>query len=951
MMRSVALVAGLLCLSVVAHAGPIMVLFDEAHDELNTISWERALEVNPDHPEFQHFGKLNELPPSEFRVERGLEILDSSRLSGFDVVVIVSPMATFSEEEINALGDFVDHGGGLLVVQQAWPDPLGGGNQLAEIFGLRYRAGALCSEHSDWDAGSFRVSVARSSHSIVQGIDGFHMNWGSSIEATSEDDVLLQTDEYAWQDVNGNRRRDADEPQGPLTVAVAHQVNDGRIVFIADNAFHDNIWYANGPLFRNALEWLASLVQQNVASDIPSFDIGPDVTFDSVVQVGDGPQALSTDIKFYPNTRRIKPGDTVYWTLDLGDLEGPLAITAELNNDAIRDSFFTADESVITIPFTYETAAIYIPYVTVISEGSTRTIHTKNVLAVVPELEPRVGIALKVPTREDPVGDIVKGIQVLCLDEQRLGNDIGRSGVRAEIAKWAVAGVNLVMYNLALFVNSVDDNVTYPFYGDGGPISFASTWSIDSLITMTEYAHDAGIRVAFRPHMLTSNDPSGSLRCHYAPSNPSLYFDYHIQLKSIYAELAETLGVCMFNVDSENPATSMLPEVTAVVEAVRTVYSGVVCNSPTISNQSWGLSPLNQLVDALYVSIGNYFTDIRSAPATQLYGAQYTQMTNEILPILYRIGKPGIVETFVLGSSQPAGRLASSSPKHQQLGYQAILEYLAEEPSLLMGYTFWETNLDDRRYRSGFDPFGHPAEAVLSTYFNNRIPEQRVFDFEESLQTPAVLLVLEDFEGHVGSDSFAVAVPDGTVTISKDGGTSHQGRSSCHVAFALSSVTSPTYYSLFRRQQTMDWSGFHTFNMLVKTDGTNGDFRIQLWDQDGDRFTSTIAAPPAEFGWVLLTLRLTDLVQPAWCERGDGKLDVARIQAWSISQWSIEPGKRGDTWYDCFYLGGPLQTSSGGNASTEGDSAGDLVTSDGDRVPDSDDYCPDWPGTSDTSGR
>lgn len=45
----------------------------------------------------------------------------------------------------------------------------------------------------------------------------------------------------------------------------------------------------------------------------PAFAIDHDVTRDSVVQIGDGPQELSTDIKFYPNTRRAKPGDTVYW--------------------------------------------------------------------------------------------------------------------------------------------------------------------------------------------------------------------------------------------------------------------------------------------------------------------------------------------------------------------------------------------------------------------------------------------------------------------------------------------------------------------------------------------------------------------------------------------------------------------------------------------------------------
>ena len=66
------------------------------------------------------------------------------------------------------------------------------------------------------------------------------------------------------------------------------------------------------------------LVGSAVAVSAQEYEVDPNVTLDSVVQIGDGPQELSTDIKFYPNTRSAKPADTVYWMLNLADLECPV---------------------------------------------------------------------------------------------------------------------------------------------------------------------------------------------------------------------------------------------------------------------------------------------------------------------------------------------------------------------------------------------------------------------------------------------------------------------------------------------------------------------------------------------------------------------------------------------------------------------------------------------------
>jgi len=241
--------------SLIAQAETIAVLFDEAHDERNTIAWERALELDPDHPEFHSFVELAEALAPDYEIRRGLDSLDSASLSTADVVVISSPTARFTAAEVAAVVQFVQSGGGLLVAQDANPSSSSGSNQLAIRFGLLFRSGALRSNRGDWDAGSFHA-IADPEHPITSGLDGFQMNWGSSIEWAGDLHPILESDEYTWQDVNGNGRRDSNEPQGPLTVAVAGSVGDGRIVFIGDNAFQDSMNGTNHSLFRTALAWL-----------------------------------------------------------------------------------------------------------------------------------------------------------------------------------------------------------------------------------------------------------------------------------------------------------------------------------------------------------------------------------------------------------------------------------------------------------------------------------------------------------------------------------------------------------------------------------------------------------------------------------------------------------------------------------------------------------------------
>lgn len=644
-------------------------------------------------------------------------------------------------------------------------------------------------------------------------------------------------------------------------------------------------------------EWLANLALSTSPSGsegLPSIDFSQG----AVIQGEDGTQQFRAELKFYPDKKEIEPGETVQWHLELGMLQGPLVIVPELDNNRLREPTIRTSDQTVTLTFRYTTPAIYVPYVAVTDNtGITRTIYTTNVLSVFPDLEPRSRIGIDIPTPDDPVGDVIKGVQILCLDEKRFSNVKGETGIKAEIAQWAAAGINLAMYNIPLFVSDVRANVTLPHYGDSAPVQFASTWALDSIVKLTDWAHELGMRVAIRPFMMTAADNVGVRRMEYEPTDLALYFHYHVQIKKILARLAEVLGVEMFSIDAENPVTTGHAEALDVVNAVREVFSGVVCNSPALDTGVLYTSPLTEHLDLIYISHGPYFNALAGAPAEQLEKSNYTQMVQEVLPILNRHKMPGIVETFV-------EKWPPADEQYQARGYRAIISFLHEHPSLLMGYTFWETSLDHRRYHSKFEPFRQPAENVLTTYFRDLIPESRTYSFEISFPIPKVLHVLNGFNSNVSRGQFVIGEGNGSVSLASSRGLVYEGTGAGVATFMASSSEGYRYFFLNSiLPQPMDWSSYGSINIWVKTDGTRGKLRLEVWDSDGDRFTSLIATPPAEWGWVLVSVRLSNLYQPGWAQRRDGHLDLTRVAKWAFGQQCDEKRMTLRTFFDLAYLG------------------------------------------------
>ena len=127
------------------------VLFDEYHGEAWSIRPEVVRAMRPEHPEASSYVRAaTELAERDFEVAALTEPLSAAALVGADVLVIAHPSEAkwertvdggspvFSDDELRAVADFVQDGGGLVVLGETEEDKYGSNlNELLDPFGVR----------------------------------------------------------------------------------------------------------------------------------------------------------------------------------------------------------------------------------------------------------------------------------------------------------------------------------------------------------------------------------------------------------------------------------------------------------------------------------------------------------------------------------------------------------------------------------------------------------------------------------------------------------------------------------------------------------------------------------------------------------------------------------------------------------------------------------------------
>lgn len=226
------------------------VLFDEAHDERNTLSWERALTIEPEHPDWVYFGALAAALDNEFILERNPDApLSLELLQDYDALILSAPGETLSAVELEAVRQFAVTGGGLLVLAD-WCT-VESVNSLTSAYDMIFVPGVI-------SPGQDFVVSAFSDHQAVKGVPFMVPEGAASLAVGGSAVALAFTPEDVWQDTNSNWVYDAGEPTGPFTIAAAHEVGRARVAAVSDNAFQDNgfEWLSNDIFMRSLLKWV-----------------------------------------------------------------------------------------------------------------------------------------------------------------------------------------------------------------------------------------------------------------------------------------------------------------------------------------------------------------------------------------------------------------------------------------------------------------------------------------------------------------------------------------------------------------------------------------------------------------------------------------------------------------------------------------------------------------------
>jgi tetratricopeptide (TPR) repeat protein len=273
-------------------AEPIKVLVDESRvfsiseeeqDELveqfdfpRSANWKYSFE---NYDELWGFGTLSKKIQEVASVDiRKSGKLSYSALKNYDVLIIASFENSYSSQEAEAIKQFVENGGGLLVLA----DPDAPNNSISRSFDVLFssetvnigqkKVSPTSAKSFTWAKRGVVLSVPKvyfitvddfKDHPITKGIEEFGMYRGIPITEYTSGKVLAETSKDTWADKSGEGIGSVgdDEEEGPFPVMLAiENASKGRAVFFASSlSFWNCIVESeehNTQLIANAVEWL-----------------------------------------------------------------------------------------------------------------------------------------------------------------------------------------------------------------------------------------------------------------------------------------------------------------------------------------------------------------------------------------------------------------------------------------------------------------------------------------------------------------------------------------------------------------------------------------------------------------------------------------------------------------------------------------------------------------------
>jgi hypothetical protein len=398
-----------------------------------------------------------------------------------------------------------------------------------------------------------------------------------------------------------------------------------------------------------------------------------------------------------------------------------------------------------------------------------------------------------------------------------------------------------------------------------------------------------------------------SLRQSYAPSDLALYANQQEQIRTLYGELASSLGVALFDLAAEDPAFSSLEEGSSVIESLSSVYDGVVTTTPTEANDGLYSCPYVGALDLIGCtsfildSSGSYEDTAQQVMSDiAVYAFQ-----NEFEQLLLREGRSGYFGE--LGVAMRTHGNAEGVRRYR--AYFEALRELVQDRSPIVGVVWWDWSLS-KEVVGLHCPRGTPAEAVIREYFTEVLPDEVTADFgARPAVSPRQALVLDTFEG--AGNAYEVWENGSDLAYSFRRTDRTGGSGLCLRAALVPSGDESVRYGFIWRalERSQDWAAYSSLCFWLRSDTPNWGVEVDVIDSDGDRFNTRIDTrpylqdvEPSSHGWHLVSIPLEFFYQPDWAAgSGDGAIDWSSISRWGLGFVYSEHGAQ-TIWLDDLYL-------------------------------------------------
>lgn len=282
----------------------------------------------------------------------------------------------------------------------------------------------------------------------------------------------------------------------------------------------------------------------------------------------------------------------------------------------------------------------------------------------------------------------------------------------ADFPRLAAEGVTSVAVYVYLYVSDPS----------GNDVSTGLYTPTDAELHLISAAASAnGLGVQLMPVLL--DNATNTWRGRYHPSDEAAFFASYTAQVVHYADLAQSLGVRLFYVGSENRSLeTRTARWTALIATVRRHFHGALSYMaiPSSAQQVRFFDLLDFASISPYFSLGqdplpSYERDVAAWREVNLPAmAKIVKMTRS--PVIYgEIGYNSLRGGFTVPQAA-APKTGSPAPAAQADAYAALLDELARTPGVY-GVTWWRWTTGTTPADLSFSPNGKPAECVLAAHW------------------------------------------------------------------------------------------------------------------------------------------------------------------------------------------------------------------------------------------